>query len=230
MEKDDKGLSHADKLYIKTFNSLTSSSDHAFQANTYRRLAVQLGTNIVHNDWEPLSSFALMGEYIKAASNLVDDQKGLNNYADQCLNDVGKFTNHSSKWESKLSLEDPDIRSLIQVHNDMGKREVEDYSWRRCMKIEVGGERSNSLNRSVGGSSNMVNTKNVSDASLNEAIVEHDISRDEGCTDTSISFKTGRTIRPSNNVSIDGDNGISNFDLVDSDFLELLETAEGMEP
>lgn len=230
MEKD-KSLSHADKLYIKTFNSLTSNPDPAFLANTYRRLAVQLGTNIVHNDWEPLTSFALMGDYIKAASNLVDDQKCLNNYADQCLNDVGKFTNHSSKWESKLSIEDPDIQSLIQVHNDMGTREVEDYSWRRCMKIEVGEERSNSLNRSVVGRSNTVNTtKNVSDASLKEKIVESDISRDGGCTDINMSSKTEWETRPSNHASIDSDNGTSTFDLMDSDFLELLEPGEGVEP
>ena len=63
----------------------------------YRRLAIQLGTNIVGHDWDPLFSIILMAEYIRPANGLVDDQNCLNNYADACLNEAVKHTNHTIK-------------------------------------------------------------------------------------------------------------------------------------
>ena len=133
-------LSLSDKLYIQTFSTLTSSPPPtpASQADSYRRLAVQLGTNIVMHDWDPLSSIALMEEYIRAASVLVDDQNCLNNYIDACLNEAGKHTNHSSKWMSKLSIDHPDIQDFIARHNSINSGDGEDWQWKRCLKRELG--------------------------------------------------------------------------------------------
>ena len=74
-------LALPDKLYIQTFNKLTTNPlpSPACQADTYRSLAMQLGNNIARHDWDPLASTALMEEYMKAASSLVDDQNCLNN-------------------------------------------------------------------------------------------------------------------------------------------------------
>ena len=133
-------LSLSDKLYIQTFSTLTSSPPPtpASQADSYRRLAVQLGTNIVRHDWDPLSSIALMEEYIRAANVLVDDQNCLNNYNDACLNEAGKHTNHSSKWMSKLSIDHPDIQDFIARHNSINSGDGEDWQWKRCLKREMG--------------------------------------------------------------------------------------------
>jgi len=99
---------------------------------------MQLGNNIVRHDWDPLASTALMEEYMKAASRLVDDQNCLNNYADMCLNEASKHTNHSSKWKSNLSIDNPNIQAFIAKQNsvDIGG-DGEDWQWRRCMKREL---------------------------------------------------------------------------------------------
>jgi len=99
---------------------------------------MQLGNNIARHDWDPLASTALMEEYMKAASSLVDDQNCLNNYADMCLNEASKHTNHSSKWKSNLSIDNPNIQAFIDKQNnvDIGG-DGEDWQWRRCMKREV---------------------------------------------------------------------------------------------
>jgi len=99
---------------------------------------MQLGNNIARHDWDPLASTALMEEYMKAASSLVDDQNCLNNYADMCLNEASKHTNHSSKWKSNLSIDNPNIQAFLDKQNsvDIGG-DGEDWQWRRCMKREV---------------------------------------------------------------------------------------------
>jgi len=99
---------------------------------------MQLGNNIARHDWDPLASTALMEEYMKAASSLVDDQNCLNNYADMCLNESSKHTNHSSKWKSNLSIDNPNIQAFIAKQNniDIGG-DGEDWQWRRCMKREL---------------------------------------------------------------------------------------------
>ena len=99
---------------------------------------MQLGNNIARHDWDPLAGTALMEEYMKAASSLVDDQNCLNNYADMCLNEASKHTNHSSKWKSNLSIDNPNIQAFLAKQNsiDIGG-DGEDWQWRRCMKREV---------------------------------------------------------------------------------------------
>ena len=133
-------LSLSDKLYIQTFSTLRSSPppSPATQAGSYRSLAVQLGTNIVRHGWDPLSSIAMMEEYIRAANGLVDDQNCLNNYVDTCVNESSKHTNHSSKWKSKLSIGHPDIQAFIARHNSVDAGDGEDWEWKRCMKRELG--------------------------------------------------------------------------------------------
>jgi len=135
-EQDKTKISISDQLYIKTFNILKANPppSPSVKANTYRRLAVQLGNNIVKNEWDPLCSFIAMEEYIQAANELVDDQKGLNNYAEACLNEAGKYTNHSSNWKSELTLEDDDIKKFISSNKKQERKENEDWQWLKCMK------------------------------------------------------------------------------------------------
>jgi len=135
-EQDKTKISISDQLYIKTFNILKVNPppSPSVKANTYRRLAVQLGNNIVKNEWDPLCSFIAMEEYIQAANELVDDQKGLNNYAEACLNEAGKYTNHSSNWKSELTLEDDDIKKFVSSNKKQERKENEDWQWLKCMK------------------------------------------------------------------------------------------------
>jgi len=126
---------------------------------------MQLGNNIARHDWDPLASTALMEEYMKAASSLVDDQNCLNNYADMCLNESSKHTNHSSKWKSNLSIDNPNIQAFIAKQNniDIGG-DGEDWQWRRCMKRElVARPRSTNVSR----------VENKENKKLNDSLKQH---------------------------------------------------------
>jgi len=109
---------------------------------------MQLGVNIARHDWDPLAGTALMEDYVRAANSLVDDQNCLNNYADACLNEASQHTNHSSKWKSNLSLDNPDIKAFIAKHNsvDIGG-DGEDWQWKRCLKRDLGVRPKTSLSR-----------------------------------------------------------------------------------
>jgi len=212
-------LSMSDKLYIQTFNTLTTNPPPppAAQADTYRRLAVQLGTNIVRHDWDPLSSVALMEEYIRAANGLVDDQNCLNNYADACLNEASKHTNHSSKWESKLSIDDPDIQAFIARHNKVDAGDGEDWQWRRCMKRELGVRSSTTMGR-------VEDKENKNSINVNELAASKEPVKSEFKFSSrgSSSSKTNPALIPSVESSL------PTFDLTDSDILEFSEPMESV--
>eukprot|EP00092_Neocalanus_flemingeri_P017445 GFUD01018870.1.p1 GENE.GFUD01018870.1~~GFUD01018870.1.p1 ORF type:complete len:724 (-),score=245.32 GFUD01018870.1:141-2312(-) len=216
-------LSMSDRLYIQTFNSLTSNPPPppAVQADTYRRLAVQLGSNIARHGWDPLSSIAMMEEYIKAANDLVDDQNCLNNYADACLNESSKHTNHSSKWESKLSIEDPDIQAFIARHNSVDSGDGEDWPWRRCIKRELG-VRSSSHLGSVEDKENS-NSRNVEEVGVKKESIESEF-KFSARAHSSTGLAT-TSVPPLSRGS--EDNSMPSFDLSDSD---LLEFSEPMDP
>jgi len=211
-------LSASDRLYIQTFSSLTSNPPPppAAQADTYRRLAVQLGTNIVRNDWDPLSSIAMMEEYIRAANGLVDDQNCLNNYADAILNESSKHTNHSTKWESKLSMDDPDIQAFICRHNGVDAGDGEDWQWRRCMKRELGVRSSSNVMR-VEDKENGIE-KNVQKVGFKNELNKNDFKFNaKVISSSSLAHLSKRSV----------DSSIPSFDLTDADFLEF---SEPMDP
>ena len=47
--------------------------------------------------------------------SLVDDQNGLNNYAEAILTEQDRFKNHSKDWESSLSIDHPSIQVVSSV-------------------------------------------------------------------------------------------------------------------
>ena len=52
--------------------------------------------------------------------SLVDDQNGLNNYAEAILTEQDRFKNHSKDWESSLSIDHPSIQvvsSVVKYYN-----------------------------------------------------------------------------------------------------------------
>ena len=42
--------------------------------------------------------------------SLVDDQDGLNNYADAILTEQDRFKNHSKDWKTSLTIDHPSIQ------------------------------------------------------------------------------------------------------------------------
>ena len=96
---------------------------------------VQLGENVASNGWEGPSSVCQMRDLLMRTNTLVDNQDGINNYADFILNKPDK-TNHSSEWETGLSLEDPDVEAIINKHPSRAAPR-EDKDWERCMKIDL---------------------------------------------------------------------------------------------
>ena len=96
---------------------------------------VQHGENVVSNGWEGPSSACQMRDLWTRTNALVDNQDGINNYADFILNKPEK-TNHSSEWETGLSLEDPELQAIINKH-PIRKVPREDKEWERCMKIDL---------------------------------------------------------------------------------------------
>ena len=50
-----------------------------------------------------------------APHSLVDDQDGLNNYAEASLTEQDKFKNHSQEWKSSLTIEHPSIQVDLRL-------------------------------------------------------------------------------------------------------------------
>ena len=96
---------------------------------------VQLGENVASHGWDGPSSLSQMRDLMKRTNSLVDNPDGINNYSDFILNKP-EMTNHSSEWETGLSLDDPELQALIGKHP---RREApgEDKEWKRCMKIDL---------------------------------------------------------------------------------------------
>ena len=62
----------------------------------------------------------LFSKSILPSFSLVDDQNGLNNYAEAILTEQDRFKNHSKDWESSLSIDHPSIQvdsSVVQYYN-----------------------------------------------------------------------------------------------------------------
>ena len=106
----------------------------------FRRLVVQLGENVASNGWDGPSALCQMSDLLTRTNTLMDNQDGLNNYSDFILNKP-EMPNHSSEWESGLSLEDPDLQAVINKHPSRGAP-PEDKDWERCMKVELSEEKS----------------------------------------------------------------------------------------
>ena len=136
---DDK--SSPDDLFQLTLGRVEAAPGPGERVSVYREVVAQLAENVAARDWEPHLGVAAISHYAQEVSNLVDDSRGLNNYADSCLNESDKFVNESSKWECGLSVEDPMIQEFISWHNSLpsggGGGDGEDEDWNRCMKLEV---------------------------------------------------------------------------------------------
>ena len=100
---------------------------------------VQLGENVASNGWEGASSLCQMRDLMMRTNALVDNQDGINNYSDFILNKP-EMPNHSSEWETGLSLDDPDLQAIINKHPSRGAPR-EDKDWERCMKIDLSKEK-----------------------------------------------------------------------------------------
>ena len=114
---------------VKTFQS------NRLTLNQPRRLLLQLGENVVSNSWDGPTSVGLMRDLMMTTSRMVDNQSGINNYSDFILNQP-KLTNHSSEWESSLSLDNPEIQTMIDKLPSRGPPR-EDRDWDRCMKKDL---------------------------------------------------------------------------------------------
>ena len=133
--------SSPDDLFQFTLGRVEAAPGPGERVGVYREVVAQLAENVAARDWEPHLGVAAISHYAQEASKLVDDSRGLNNYADSCLNESDKFVNESSKWECGLSVEDPMIQEFISWHNSLpsggGGGDGEDEDWNRCMKLEV---------------------------------------------------------------------------------------------
>ena len=112
------------------------------RVHVYRELVTQAAENCLKNEGSSdVSGLLALKDLIRTAGELVDDQKGINNYSDMCLNESDKFVNHSAKWESGLSLDNPIIQKFINDHNKLAGGRAEnpplDEDWDRCMKIKI---------------------------------------------------------------------------------------------
>ena len=106
------------------------------------RIASQIASGIELGAVDPFAGVALMEEHIRDANrfathvrmsncppcskstlpslSLVDDQNGLNNYAEAILTEQDRFKNHSKDWESSLSIDHPSIQvvsSVVKYYN-----------------------------------------------------------------------------------------------------------------
>ena len=104
MDKDDKG----DRLFMRSFAKLSDSLKKPEErVHVYRELVTQAAENCVKKEGtSAVVGLLALKDLIRTTGALVDDQKGINNYSDMCLNESDKFVNQSAKWESGLSLDD----------------------------------------------------------------------------------------------------------------------------
>ena len=98
------------------------------------RIATQIAAGIELGAVDPLAGVTLMEQHIRDANrfatyfyyplcsksiltslSLVDDQNGLNNYAEAILTEQDRFKNHSKDWESSLSIDHPSIEVVSNV-------------------------------------------------------------------------------------------------------------------
>ena len=86
--------------------------------------------------WDGPTSLCLMRDLMVRTGSLVDNQAGINNYSDYILNQPEKLTNHSSEWESGLSLTDPEIQAMIDKHPTRAPPQP-DRDWDRCMNLDL---------------------------------------------------------------------------------------------
>ena len=117
----------AHNLYIPwlKFSILTSST---------LRIATQIAAGIELGAVDPLAGVTLMEQHIRDANrfatyfyyplcsksilpsfSLVDDQNGLNNYAEAILTEQDRFKNHSKEWRSSLTIDHPSIQVVSRV-------------------------------------------------------------------------------------------------------------------
>ena len=140
MDDADDDFTEDDRLFQFNLKQLeTLSGDRAragLQANICRQLVSQLAENVVNQDQEPLARYDQIRDFISRAHDLVDDPKGINNYSDACLNEASKFVNKANKWVSSLSVDDPEIEALINLHDD-DVINCADEAWNKCMASEL---------------------------------------------------------------------------------------------
>jgi len=129
-------LHPSDARFLQTSRELEADLGDDDRCNVYRRLVAQLGENVVSNGWDGATSLSLMRDLMMRTSSLVDNPTGINNYSDLILNQPEKLTNHSSEWESELSLDCPEVRAMIDSHPSRAPA-PEDAEWQRCMKIDL---------------------------------------------------------------------------------------------
>ena len=96
------------------------------------QLKLLLGSNLVQSilllesrSWKSISGTPIGLSLMSACSpcskstlpsfSLVDDQNGLNNYAEAILTEQDRFKNHSKDWESSLSIDHPSIQVVSSV-------------------------------------------------------------------------------------------------------------------
>ena len=102
------------------------------------RIATQIAAGIELGAVDPLAGVSLMEQHIRDANrfatyfyyplcsksillpfSLVDDQNGLNNYAEAILTEQDRFKNHSKEWSSSLTIDHPSIQVVSRVVKHM---------------------------------------------------------------------------------------------------------------
>ena len=82
--------------YRNTFiENCLSENSAKVSAHNLRKQATQIEKNVVGGGWNALAGVELMRDKVKTANALVDDENGINNYADACLANLPKFKNKS---------------------------------------------------------------------------------------------------------------------------------------
>ena len=100
------------------------------------QLKLLLGSNLVQSilllesrSWKSISGTPIGLSLMSACSpcsnstlpsfSLVDDQNGLNNYAEAILTEQDRFKNHSKEWSSSLTIDHPSIQVVSRVVKHM---------------------------------------------------------------------------------------------------------------
>ena len=85
--------SGAERRFLFIHNQLNEVQSLREEAHLYRKLVTQVTDNIVSQGWDPLSGLEAVETYLEAAGKIVDDQKGINNYSHESLNnsDLSNF-------------------------------------------------------------------------------------------------------------------------------------------
>jgi len=102
------------KLDVASKNA--SASSLAEQAEFCRKLAVTVDKGVKGDQIDPLAGMQLVKEYLQGANQIVDNQNGINNYADMCLSEANKFSNHSKNWKSSIDFKSDLVQNLLKKH------------------------------------------------------------------------------------------------------------------